>query len=508
MEFAHPDRSGQQGLSFVADRFVTPSGSDVARTEVRSPADLDDVVCELPQSLALVDEAVAEARAAAKPFRRLGLEARKALVRAYQARLRVHAEDIARAIAREIGKPLWEARTEVSAMIAKVDVSISEGLRFTQTEVLADLPGEIRYRPHGVAAVIGPFNFPGHLPNGQIVPALLLGNSVVFKPSEKGPVTAAWMARCFAEAGLPRGVVQVVQGDGVVARRLVGHEGVDAVLFTGSVHVGKRILADTAHTPGKLVALELGGKNASIVLDDADVERAAREIAFSAFATAGQRCTATSRVMVHRAVAARLVERLAAAAERAVVGYPFAEGVFAGPVISLEARDRFLLAIEAARAHGFEARAKGGALEVSGRRGGYLRPSVHVAPAAGARAPGYTDSELFGPDLAVHVVNDDAEALALANATSFGLAAAVYTSSADRFEAFADELEVGVVHWNRSSAGASGRLPFGGVKDSGNHRPAGILAGLQCASPVGVYLAPPASSSLPVWPGLDLGLDS
>jgi succinylglutamic semialdehyde dehydrogenase len=468
---------------------------------VTSPADLDDRVAEAPWARAQVDRAVEAARGAFPAWRRLGAPARAALLRAYQARLQAHQEPLALAISREIGKPRWEAKAEVQAMIAKVEVSLTEGAALSRDLVVEGLPGEIRHRPHGVAAVLGPFNFPGHLPNGQLVPALLAGNAVVFKPSEKGVATGALIARCLHEAGFPAGVVSVVQGGAAVAQHLVAHPGVDAILFTGSLAVGQRILAATAHRPGVLVALELGGKNASLVLDDADLERAVREVAFSGFATAGQRCTATSRVIATRAVAGRLAEGLARAARGARVGHPADEGVFCGPLIAEGARQQLLAAQRLAVAAGFEPLAPGGAVEAR-TRGYYVQPAVHLAPRGVHHLAGYTDTELFAPDLAVLVVEDVEQAIAVANATPFGLSAAVYTRDRVAFERCAEELEVGVLHWNRSSAGASGRLPFGGVKASGNHRPGGVTMGQSCGYAQGVLLPLEPPGPLPTWPGL------
>ena len=471
----------------------------------RSPADVSDSLGIHPFSRAQVDRAVQAARDAFPAWRRAGDAARRALLKRYQERLRANAAEIAETIAREIGKPRWEAKTEVDAMIGKVDLSLGDGAAWTADRRIEDLPGEIRFRPHGVVAVVGPFNFPGHLPNGQIVPALLLGNCVLFKPSDKGAASGAWIARCLEEAGAPAGVFNLVQGDARVAEAVVTHDGVDGILFTGSVAVGKRIVAANAARIDRVIALELGGKNASIVLDDCDLERTVRQLAFAAFATAGQRCTATSRVIVTRGIADRLADRLADAARRVVVGYPLEDGVFMGPVISESSRRGVLAAQHAARGAGFEALAPGGEVEVAGRRGWYLRPAVHRAPSAevAARArDSYTGCEIFGPDLAVLPVADLDEAIALANDTPYGLSAAVYTSSREAFEEAADRVRVGVLHWNRSTAGASGKLPFGGIKESGNHRPAGILAGMACAYPLAVLLPPRSDEPLPSWPGL------
>lgn len=485
---------------FIAGRFVSPPSPE-GELVVKSPADQADEVIRLSWARAQLDAAVDAARTAFPAWRRLGQAARAEYLRKYQAALKAHLDDLTRAISREIGKPLWEAKTEVQAMITKVDVTLGEGAAFTKDHRIDDLPGEIRHRPHGVVTVIGPFNFPGHLPNGQLVPALLTGNTVVFKPSDKGPMTAWWMAKCFEEAGFPAGVFNLVQGGVALAEHLVTHPGVDAILFTGSVPVGQRIVAANAHRPGVLVALELGGKNASLVFDDADLERTVREIAFSGFATSGQRCTATSRVYVTKGIADAFCERLAQAAKSVKVGHPQDDGVFMGPVISEGTRQQLLAAQAKAVAAGFTALAPGGVVEAR-TKGFYVRPAVHRAPKGVTSVPGYTDTELFAPDLAVIVVDDEAAAIHHANDTQFGLSAAVFTRSAEAFERAADELRVGVLHWNRSSAGASGRLPFSGVKASGNHRPAGILMGTSCVYPVGVLLPAKADAPLPSWPGI------
>ncbi len=487
---------------FINGSFVKPQNPEET-IAIRSPADIDDIIGELAWHRDQVDAAILAARHAFKSWRALEMSSRVSLLKKYQAALKTHADDIAHAISREIGKPTWEARTEAAAMVSKVDVTINEGLTFTRDVAIDDLPGEIQHRPHGVAAVIGPFNFPGHLPNGQIVPALLSGNTVVFKPSEKGALTAQLMARCFDEAGFPPGVFNLVNGSAPVAERLSAHSGINALLFTGSLDVGRKILSTNVHRPGLMIALELGGKNASIVLDDCDLERTAREIAFSGFATAGQRCTATSRVIATHHVAERLGERLAAIARRTTVGHPQDANVFMGPLISESSRQAVLKATDAARQHGFTVLAPSMAFEAR-TKGYYLSPSVHHAPSPVAHVAGYTDVELFGPDLSIFAVDSIDEAIAIANNTPYGLSTAVFTKSRANFDRIEHELEVGVIHWNKSSAGASGRVPFGGVKSSGNHRPAGILMGQSCVYPVGVLLAPSGpDSALPSWPGID-----
>lgn len=491
------DRPGD----FIDGEFVNFGRAD-GEIRVASPADTNDVTAIYATSSAASDAAVEAARAALPGWRRLGLAGRSEFLRRYQQQLRTHREDIALCLAREVGKPLWEARTEVDSMIGKVDLTLGEGMRYTEDRKLPDLPGEIRYRPHGVIAVIGPFNFPGHLPNGQFLPALALGNTVVHKPSERTPSAATWIARCFQAAGLPKGVFNVVQGDGATGGRLATHRDVDGIMFTGSVSVGRKLIASQGERIDRILALELGGKNPSIVLDDCALERTARAIAFSAYVTAGQRCSATSRVIVTRGIADALIARLTTLATRMRVGYPLDEGVFLGPVISEDGRGRLLAALRSAERHGYSALVPGGAVEIAGHPGFYARPSLHLAETSDTKAPGFTDSELFAPALGIHVVQDLDEAIARANDTWSGLTAGVFTASAEAFETAADALRVGVLHWNRATAGASGRLPFGGIRDSGNHRPAGILAGTACAYPLAVTLPPADTEPLPVWPGV------
>jgi len=487
---------------YLDGRFVAAPAPD-GELRVHSPADLDDVVSRHPHSLAHVARAVEAAQGAAAGFRRLPLDRREALLRAYQGRLRAHAAPIADAIAREVGKPLWEARIEAEAMAKKIDLCIGPGGAYTATERIDGLPGEIEHRPVGVVAVIGPFNFPGHLPNGQIAAALLTGNAVVHKPSELAPSTGTWIARCLDEAGLPPGVFNLVQGPAQAGAALSADQAVDAVLFTGSTAAGRAIVAANDGRLDRVVALELGGKNASLVLDDCDLEHAARAVAFAAFATAGQRCTSTSRVIASAAIVDALADRLATLANGLRVGHPLDDDVFMGPVITEAARERILAAQRAAVDAGFEPICAGGPVVVDAHRGHYLRPALHRSPIAPVAVEAYSDAELFGPDIALYTARDDVHAIELANDTRFGLSAAVFCRDEARFRAIATELRVGVVHHNRATAGASGRLPFGGVGDSGNHRAAGIVAGLGCTYPVAMLLDTPDRDSTPTWPGFE-----
>jgi succinylglutamic semialdehyde dehydrogenase len=330
--------------------------------------------------------------------------------------------------------------------------------------------------------VLGPFNFPLHLPNGHVLPALACGNAVVFKPSEVAPHAAELYARCLLEAGVPRGAFNLVQGPGPVGAALAAHPDVDGVLFTGSWATGLAIQRATLGQP-KLLALEMGGKNAALVLRDADEDKACYDALFSAFVSAGQRCTAASRLIVEGppARADALARRIAALAARLSVGHPLDDGVFMGPLASEAALAKFEEAIARAPA---EVVLAPHTLSPRGLRGCYTSPAVHRVRRPSGTA--YEREELFGPDLAVYDAPDEESAVALANATEYGLAASVHTARLDAFERCLAGLRCGVVNWNAPTVGASGRLPFGGLKKSGNHRPAGLFSSLYCAAPVAI----------------------
>lgn len=448
--------------------------------EDRSPADLSLLLGLHPWALSQVDAAVAAAREAQPAFAAVPLADRAQLVRRVGAALKEREEELARAIALDVGKPLWEARTEAQACAAKAAITADEGVKLVTAFAAPGQGGaECRFRPLGVLAVLGPFNFPVHLPNGHVLPALLCGNAVVFKPSEIAPHAAEVYARCLDRAGLPRGVFNLVQGGARTGGALSAHPGVDGVLFTGSWAVGQAILGAT-HGQTKLLALEMGGKNAAIVLSDADPEKAAYDVLFSAFVSAGQRCTAASRAIVV-GDARRFASRIASLARQLSVGHPLDEGVFMGPLASPSALEKFEAGVRAA---GAESLLEPQRLKPRGLEGCYVSPSVHFVGMR--RGTAYEREELFGPDLAVYPASSEEEAVEIANATEYGLAASVHTASGSAFDRCQRALECGVVNWNAPTVGASGRLPFGGLKRSGNHRPAALWSPLYCTAPVAV----------------------
>ena len=444
------------------------------------------------------DAAVRAARAALGAWSARPMEERAALLRAWADATRRHADRIAALVTREMGKTLAESRQEAALLADKVDVTLEERVRARIAGY--DVPGgatrvnRCTYRPFGVMAVVGPFNFPAHLPNGHWVPALLAGNTVVFKPSEKVPAVGALLAELMAEAGMPAGVFNLVQGRGDAAAALVAHPDVDGVLFTGSWPVGRRILEANLDRPGRMVALEMGGSNPAIVLGCADLRQAVIECVRCAFLTTGQRCTCTRRVVVLREVADRFIAAAVEAARSITVGAGDATPApFMGPLVSREARDAVLRFQEERAAHGarvlLEARAPAG-------DGWFVTPGVLRAD----RFDRAADREVFGPLLQVSVADDADDAIAQANATDFGLAASVFGRDAAAVERAVRGLRAGCINVNCGTAGASGKLPFGGLGRSGNLRPAGAAMVDSCAYPVASMLESGDSAAIP--PGM------
>ena len=433
-----------------------------------------------------LDEGLARARRGFGAWSARPLAERHAVARRFADLARARREEIAALLSRETGKPLWETLAEADTVAGKIEVSIRAqaeraGERSTQ------IPGgqaRLAHRPHGVLAVIGPFNFPMHLPNGHIAPALIAGDTVVFKPSEKTPASGLLLLELWREAGAPEDALQAVIGGPGVAKALVVHPEVDGVLFTGGAAAGRAIHMALADQPQKILALELGGNNPLIAWDVADAESAAHLIVQSAFVSAGQRCSCARRLIVPKgAVGEAIVEALTGVMERIVVGAPFdAPAPFMGPVIDLASAQALL---EAQDRLGGRAIAPMRQVE-AGRP--FLTPGL--IDMTGVPVP---DVEHFGPLLKLVRAADWDEAVASANATRFGLAAGLLSDDAARYRDFWSRVRAGIVNWNRPTTGAAATAPFGGPGLSGNHRPSAYYAADYCAYPVASMEAEAAS---------------
>ena len=432
-------------------------------------------------SLEQVDEAVDAARGAFESWAERSPEERAAFFDGLPDLLVQHAGRLADAMTAEMGKPLREARAEAGSLAAKVHVSAIARDALPDF-ALPNAPGESRWRPLGAMAVIGPYNYPVHLLHTHVAPALLAGNTVVVKPSEITPWTGQIYAEIMAELGLPAGVFNLVQGGGQIGAALAAHPGCSGLAFTGSWATGRRILEANLDHPHKLVALEMGGRNVAVVLDDADLHQTVHELVVGSCLTTGQRCTATSRVVVQSGIAPRLIPALKRALEQVRPGDPRKDDTLMGPLASAAARTRYVEALERLATRSAEALIA----PATEPGGAWVTPSLHqcTSPDEGWRA--YIEHEFFGPDIALEVVGDAEEALERVRWSPYGLSMSVFTADEARFEWFVSRAPSGIFNWNRSTNNASGLLPFGGVGRSGNFRPAGSTGALYCAHSIAV----------------------
>ncbi|MBQ1558782.1 MAG: succinylglutamate-semialdehyde dehydrogenase [Pseudomonas sp.] len=450
---------------------------------------------------AQVEAAVSAARGAFSLWAAHSLDGRIAVLERFAACLKSRADEVARAIGEETGKPLWEAATEVNSMVGKVAISIQSYRERTgeKSGPLGDATAVLRHKPHGVVAVFGPYNFPGHLPNGHIVPALLAGNCVLFKPSELTPKVAELTVQCWIEAGLPEGVLNLLQGGRETGVALAGHPGIDGLFFTGSSRTGNLLHAQFAGRPDKILALEMGGNNPLIVDQVADVDAAVYTIVQSAFISAGQRCTCARRLLVPQgewgdALLARLVQ---VAGQIKVGRFDEQPAPFMGSVISLQAAAQLMQAQQDLLAGGATALL---AMTQPQADAALLTPGILDVTAVSDRP----DEEFFGPLLQVIRYDSFESAIAEANATVYGLAAGLLSDSKARFEQFWLHSRAGIVNWNKQLTGAASTAPFGGIGASGNHRASAYYAADYCAYPVAGLESDSLSLPATLTPGVTL----
>lgn len=444
------------------------TGETIWQKESNTPAD--------------VDKAVAAARHAFPRWAKRPLAERVEILERYANLLKAHKESMAEAIAQETGKALWDATGEAGAMIGKIAISLKayhERTGENSFDMGNGLTGHLSHKPHGVLAVFGPYNFPGHLPNGHIVPALIAGNTCVFKPSNMTPMVGEKMVALMHEAGVPEDVIIYVHGERNVGEALSNHKGIDGLLFTGSTHVGTILNKQLAPYPEKIIALEMGGNNPLIIWNPESPEAAAYHTILSAFISTGQRCTCARRLILPTSAKGDAVlEALIPLAQNLKVGaYNDDPAPFMGPLIrQKEAEDIISAQAELEKVGGVPL------LQSTMPREGlpFITPGIMDVTKINNRE----DIEFFGPFLQVIRVNDFDDAIAEANNTSYGLSAAIFTQDKSLYERCLLELRAGLINWNRQTTGASGAMPFGGIGVSGNHRPAAYYAADYCAYPV------------------------
>jgi succinylglutamic semialdehyde dehydrogenase len=428
-----------------------------------------------------VDAEVASAREAWPKWAACPVTVRIEALRRFVDIVRARNEELADCISRETGKPLWEARTEVESVMAKVDISVKAFADRTSQRRIEGAMGTktaVRHKPHGVMAVLGPYNFPAHLPNGHIVPALIAGNAIVFKPSEKTPATGRLLVELFHAAGIPEGVVRCLIGGVSEGKALASHPDIDGLLFTGSSTTGIVLNRLYADMPGKVLALEMGGNNPIVVWDAPDILTAATIVVQSAFLSAGQRCTSARRLIVRDGAHEALIQEIVKLANRLIVDEPHATPApFMGPVIDN-------LTADAMQESFMSLMMRGGSpiknMERTVEGLPFLNPAIIDMTAATDRP----DVELFGPLLQVIRVSDFEEAIMEANATRYGLSASLIGGTPSLYDKFWANIRAGVINWNKPTNGAPSGAPFGGVGLSGNHRPSAYYAADYCAYPV------------------------
>ncbi len=426
-----------------------------------------------------VAEAIKAAHSAFDTWSELELDQRKKYLENFTTLLNENREELAELIAKETGKPLWESRMELGGMIGKLPIALEAYETRTGTltkEIKAGLSAT-RHKAHGVIAIFGPFNFPGHISNGHILPALLAGNTLVFKPSEQTPAVAQKIIELWEKAGIPKGVLNLVQGGPETGKALSTNENIDGLFFTGSSQTGKILHQQFAGYPEKILALEMGGNNPLLISKISNIDAAAYLAIQSTFITSGQRCVCARRLILEEGKEGdELLKKLIEMSSEIKVGaYNSEPEPFMGPLISKESAKASLDFQE-------ELKKKGGEvlLEAKSLSSAMISPGIIEVTNIKDRE----DKEIFGPILQVIRVKNFDEAIKEANNTKYGLSAGLISDDKNLFDKFFKKSRAGIVNWNQQLTGASSSAPFGGIGVSGNHRPSAYYAADYCAYPV------------------------
>lgn len=426
-------------------------------------------------SLRQVQRAVHSARKAYATWKNIPLSERILYVLSLKERLMEHEATLAEAISIETGKTHPESRQEAQSLVSKIDLSIK-----SLTDKIKDdnpaIPNHTYHKPLGVCCILGPFNFPMHLISTHLIPAVLSGNTVVFKPSELTSYSGYKYMEVLALSDIPQGVINMVQGDRVTGTELSSHENINALFFTGSSDAGRKLAIQFGRTPEKMLALEMGGNNAVIAAPPFDIENAAKIILLSAFQSSGQRCTCARRlIIVQHSKSASLLEALTDLSKNVIAAPPDNNPEpFMGPLIRSHAVNKLLRRQNQFLSSGHKSLLM--ASRLKNFKGFFITPGIlKMNPLCPDK-----DEEIFGPFLKVYSAKNFSGALKIANHSRFGLAASLVSDDSALYQEFISEIETGIANWNTTTTGASGQLPFGGIKDSGNFRPGGYSSVEYC----------------------------
>ena len=451
-----------------------------------SPGDFKDLIFYWSKfDFNQLDQVILSGKKAHQSWSRLSLNQRIQKLRPLKKIIQKNIAAWAEIISRETGKALWESQGEVKALIVKWDFFSKLASHRLQTQKVPLVKGRLSFKSRGLVLVIGPFNFPMHLPFGQILPALLAGNTVIFKSSEKTPASAQKLAQAFSQLNLEPGLFQMIQGGAGVSKKLCQHKAVDAIFFTGSFKTGQNIKEDLIKDFSKLLVLEMGGYNSTVIWEDADIDRAVKESLKACFWTSGQRCTSTSQILIHKKISKEFTKKFIEEAQALKIG-PWYEKPFMGSLISKQALKNFFSLQK-------EIQKKGGKILLKGRqilkdKGFYVSPGIYKMNFD--KKSSFGTQENFTPQVILYESSHLDNILEMINHSGYGLSLSVFTKNSGVKRELFYRAKVGLIHWNMSSAGASSYLPFGGLGKSGNDRPAGSLALDFCVSPLAERLYP------------------
>ena len=440
-----------------------------------SPGDLKDCVIEWFSDSSFVNEACEKGKEASVSWGKTSLEERKEKLFKLKTLFEQKSSILSEVISRETGKPLWESEKEVQALSQKVEMTLNLSLKRIETQKIS--PGaSVKFKPYGLFAVIGPFNFPMHLPNGQILAALLSGNAVIFKPSEQTPASGQLLTECFAEV-FPPGVFQMLQGGAELSEKLCAHPLVDGILFTGSFQTGLKI--QKWEEKQKRVALEMGGKNSTFIWDCEDLNLAVKACIEGSFWTAGQRCSSTSSIILNQKIAPSFKKIFLQKVKELSVGH-WRDNPFMGSLIDSVAVERFFSYQEEVK--------KTSSVLIEGKKlpgGHYVSPGVYGLEFDSNSL--FQSEETFTPQVGIYEVKEWEEALPIISHSGYGLVLSFFSQDEALKKELFEKTKAGLFYVNRSTVGASPELPFGGVGRSGNGRPAGVSMIESCVYPVSCW---------------------
>ena len=465
--------------SYVKGCFQKPLKKDLSQKHI-SPADFKDLIFTWTQkNPAKLNSIISTGQKAYMDWSELPLTKRVQKLKPLKTIIKQNLKPWAELISRETGKPLWESEGEVKALISKTDFVLKEGLSRIQEQIVPQAKGRVRFKSRGLLLVIGPFNFPMHLPFGQILPALVAGNTVIFKPSEKTPASGQKLAQAFNKLNLAPGVFQMIQGGATVSKKLCQHKKIDGILFTGSFSAGQSIKESIVKDFSKILVLEMGGYNSALIWKDADLGFALKETLRGCFWTAGQRCSSTSQIILHKKIAKAFIKQFVKTAQT-LQGEHWSKSSFMGSLIDLKSVQRFFKLQK-------EIKRKGGQVLLEGKQilkgqGFYVSPGIYKMKFD--KTSSFGTKESFTPQVILYETNSLDQAIEMIHHSGYGLSLSVFSKNKKIQEEVFHRAKVGIVNYNLSTAGASGYLPFGGLGKSGNDRPAGSFAIDFCVIPV------------------------